>query len=43
MTTLTAAARTAWTQAQAVAVFAICIGTGMALPAFLIAMGVQSL
>lgn len=36
MTRIASLSRTAWTYAQSLAVFAICIGTGMALPLTLI-------
>jgi hypothetical protein len=43
MARITAIARSAWTQAQTTAVFALCIGAGMVLPVSLAALGFQSL
>ena len=43
MTQVAAAARTAWSQAQALAVFALCIGAGMVLPVTLVSIGFHAL
>lgn len=43
MTHVAQAARSAWTQAQAMAVFALCIGTGMVLPLTLVSIGFHAL
>mgnify|MGYP000870221881 CR=1 FL=1 len=39
MTQAAKAARAAWNQAQALAVFALCIGAGMVLPLTLVSVG----
>ena len=39
MTHFAHAARAAWIQAQALAVFALCVGAGMALPLTLVSIG----
>ncbi len=41
MTRVAQAARAAWTQAQTLAVFAMCIGAGMVLPLSLVSIGFQ--
>jgi hypothetical protein len=43
MTRLSSLCRTASSAAQALSVFAICIGTGLALPLGLVSIGFQSL
>lgn len=40
---MTRAARTAWNKAQAMAVFAICMGTSMVLPLTLASIGFHTL
>jgi hypothetical protein len=42
MARIAAIARSAWTQAQSTAVFALCIGAGMVLPVALASLGFQS-
>jgi hypothetical protein len=42
MTRLASLCRTAWTATQSLTVFAICIGTGLALPLGLAATGFQA-
>ncbi|HRE42611.1 MAG TPA: hypothetical protein PKY87_01415 [Terricaulis sp.] len=41
MTHVAQAARAAWTEAQKLAVFAMCIGAGMVLPLTLVSIGFQ--
>lgn len=41
MTHVAHAARTVWTKAQTLAVFAMCIGAGMVLPLSLVSIGFQ--
>lgn len=43
MTHVAHAARSAWTQVQTLAVFALCIGAGMVLPVTLVSIGFHTL
>lgn len=43
MTQFAQTARTAWTQAQAMTVLVLCLGTGMVLPLALVSMGYQAI